>query len=195
MASVVKRCKRKQLTCVLTPLFFFLPIIANCDINIAIRHMTLGEKLRYLRQMEGTLRGLDRELTQQELVRAIKKECRDSISQSYLSQIENGSRRHLTNDTRLLLANFFKVHPGYLVDDPEGFHTGLISDLRTEEQSMDLWLINGAETFRSDPELCDAMLKVARHEDSRKCFILLAEILDTPGLADRLLQVLKEPSI
>jgi transcriptional regulator with XRE-family HTH domain len=175
--------------------FFLLRCIANCDINIAIRHMTLGEKLRYLRQMEGTLRGLSREMTQQELVRSIKKECRGSISQSYLSQIENGSRRHLTNDTRLLLANFFKVHPGYLVDDPEGFHTGLISDLRTEEQSMDLWLINGAETFRSDPELCDAMLKVARHEDSRKCFILLAEILDTPGLADRLLQVLKEPSV
>jgi hypothetical protein len=40
--------------------------------------------------------------------------------------------------------------------------------------------------------LCDALLKVARHEDSRKCFMLLAEILDTPGLADRLLQVLKE---
>ena len=41
----------------------------------------------------------------------------------------------------------------------------------------------------------DALLKVARHEDSRKCFILLAEILETPGLADRLLQVLKEQSI
>src|SRR5262249_32685805 len=68
MASVVKRCKRKHLTCVLTSLFFYLPLIANCDTNIAIRHMTLGEKLRYLRQMEGTLRGLDRELTQQELV-------------------------------------------------------------------------------------------------------------------------------
>ena len=154
--------------------------------------MTLGEKLRYLRQMEGTLRGLDREMTQQEVARAIKKECRRPISQAYLSQIENGSRRHLTNDTRLLLANFFKVHPGYLVDDPEGFHTGLMSELRTEEQNLDLWLINGAETFRSDPELCDALLKAARHEDSRKCFILLAEILDTPGLADRLLQVLKE---
>ena len=157
--------------------------------------MTLGEKLRYLRQMEGTLRGLGREMTQQQVARAMRKECRASVSQSYLSQIENGSRRHLTNDTRLLLANFFKVHPGYLVDDPEGFHTGLISELRTEEQSLDLWLINGAETFRSDPELCDALLKVARREDSRKCFILLAEILDTPGLADRLLQVLKEPSI
>jgi transcriptional regulator with XRE-family HTH domain len=139
------------------------------------------------------LRGLGREMTQQEVVRAIKKEARGSISQSYLSQIESGSRRHLTNDTRLLLAKFFKVHPGYLVDDPVGFQTELISDLR-EEQGLDLWLINGAETFRSDPELCDALLKVARHEDSRKCFILLAEILDTPGLADRLLQVLKERS-
>jgi len=67
--------------------FFLLRCIANCDINIAIRHMTLGEKLRYLRQMEGTLRGLSREMTQQELVRSIKKECRGSISQSYLFQI------------------------------------------------------------------------------------------------------------
>ena len=153
--------------------------------------MTLGEKIRYLRQMEGTLRGLEREMTQQEIVRAIQKECKASISQSYLSQIESGARRHLTNDTRLLLASFFKVHPGYLVDDPEGFQTELMSHLRTEEQGVDLWLINGAEQFRSDPELCDALLKVARHEDSRKCFVLLAEILDTPGLADRLLQVLK----
>lgn len=157
--------------------------------------MTLGEKLRYLRQMEGTLRGLGREMTQQEVARAVRKERHRSISQSYLSQIENGSRRHLTSDTRMLLANFFKVHPGYLVDDPEGFHTELMSDLRTEEQSLDLWLIDGAEGFRSDAELCDALLKIARHDDSRKCFILLAEILDTPGLADRLLQVLKERSI
>jgi transcriptional regulator with XRE-family HTH domain len=153
--------------------------------------MTLGEKIRYLRQMEGTLRGLGREMTQQEVVRAVQKERKGSISQSYLSQIESGARRHLTNDTRMLLAGFFKVHPGYLVDDPEGFHTELMSQLRTEEQGVDLWLISGAEKFRSDPELCDALLKVARHDDSRKCFVLLAEILDTPGLADRLLQVLK----
>jgi transcriptional regulator with XRE-family HTH domain len=157
--------------------------------------MTLGEKIRYLRQMEGTLRGLEREMTQQEVVRAIHQECKGSISQSYLSQIESGARRHLTNDTRLLLAGFFKVHPGYLVDDPEGFQTELISNLRIEEQGVDLWLISGAEKFRSDPELCDALLKVARHDDSRKCFILLAEILDTPGLADRLLQVLKEHTV
>ena len=33
--------------------------------------MQLGEKLRYLREVEGTLRGLGREMTQQEIVRAV----------------------------------------------------------------------------------------------------------------------------
>src|SRR5437879_13598289 len=115
--------------------------------------MTLGEKLRYLRQMEGTLRGLGREMTQQEVVRAVKKERHRSIGQSYLSQIENGSRRHLTNDTRMLLANFFKVQPGYLVDDSEGFHTELMSDVQTEAQSLDSWLLKRAAAVRSESDL------------------------------------------
>src|SRR5678815_3801082 len=150
--------------------------------------MKLGQKIRYLREMEGALRGLDRDMTQQEVVRAIKKEQRKPISQSYLSQIESGARPHLTNATRMLLAKFFKVHPGYLVDDPEGFQTGLISDLGAFEDKLDLWLIEGAERFRGDPELSRALLDVARHEDSRRCLALLGAILDTPGLADRLLQ-------
>ncbi len=91
--------------------------------------MTLGEKIRYLREVEGTVRGFDRAMTQQEMVRAIAKEMKKSLSQSYLSQIESGTRPHLTNTSRMLLAKFFKVHPGYLVDDPEGYSTELISDL------------------------------------------------------------------
>src|SRR6266699_1968338 len=110
--------------------------------------MKLGDKIRYLREMEGALRGLDREMTQQEVVGAIRRELRQSISQSYLSQIESGSRRHLTNTTRMLLAGFFKVHPGYLVDDPEGFQTDLISDIRSAEDQLDLWLIEGSERFK-----------------------------------------------
>ncbi len=153
--------------------------------------MKLGEKVRYLREVEGTLRGLQREMTQQEVVRSMKAEMRESISQSYLSQIESGVRPHLTNDTRLLLARFFKVHPGYLVDDPEGFHTELMSDIRTQEDTLDLWLIEGAERFRRDPEVSSALLELARHPDSRKCLVLLEAILDTPGLADRLMTVLK----
>ena len=153
--------------------------------------MRLGEKIRYLREVEGALRGLDREMTQQEVVRAVKKDLRKTISQSYLSQIESGARPHLTNATRLLLAKFFKVHPGYLVDDPEGFQTGLISDLGAFEDKLDLWLIEGAERFRGDPELSQALLEAARHADSRRCLVLLGAILETPGLVDRLLQVLK----
>jgi transcriptional regulator with XRE-family HTH domain len=152
--------------------------------------MKLGEKIRYLRLVEGTLRGLGREMTQQEVVRAITRQMKRSLSQSYLSQIESGARPHLTNSTRMLLAKFFGVHPGYLVDDPEGFHTELISDARVQEDQLDLWLIGGAERFSRDPQVSRALLHLARHDDSRKCLVLLDSILDTPHLVDRLLAVL-----
>src|SRR5271165_6162310 len=146
--------------------------------------MGLGEKIRYLREVEGALRGLDREMTQQEVVRALKREQKRGISQSYLSQIESGARPHLTNSTRMLLARFFKVHPGYLVDDPEGYHTELISDVRALEDQLDLWLVEGAERFRRDRDVSQALLTLARHDDSRKCLVLLEAIIETPGLID-----------
>jgi transcriptional regulator with XRE-family HTH domain len=160
---------------------------------IADSDMSLGEKLRYLREVEGALRGLGREMTQQEIVRAIAAEFKKS-PKAYLSQIESGARPHLTNATRMLLAKFFKVHPGYLVDDPEGYHTELISDAGALESRLDLWLVNGAERFRNDPEVSRALVKVARHEDSRQCLVLLGSILENPGLAERLLQVLRPES-
>ena len=114
--------------------------------------MKLGEKIRYLREVEGSLRGLDRAMSQQELVRAIDAETGSKLSQSYLSQIESGARPHLTNTSRQLLAGFFKVHPGYLVDDPEGYSPELQSELRNVEDKLELWLVSGAERFRRDPE-------------------------------------------
>ena len=119
--------------------------------------MKLGEKLRYLRLVEGTLRGMEGEMTQQDLVVALRK-LGNGLSQSYLSQIESGARPHLTNASRMLLARFFKVHPGYLVDDPEGYHTELTSDLGAWEDRLDLWLINGAEQFARDSELSHALV-------------------------------------
>ncbi len=153
--------------------------------------MKLADKVRYLREVEGSLRGLNRAMTQQELMRAIEAETGAGISQSYLSQIESGARPHLTNTTRLLLARFFKVHPGYLVDDPEGYHAELLSDARALEDKLDLWLIGGAERFRRDPKLCKALLALARHAESRNCLLLLESILETPSLAERLLQLLR----
>jgi len=153
--------------------------------------MKLGEKIRYLREVEGSLRGLHRAMSQLELVRAIEAETGSKLSQSYLSQIENGARPHLTNTTRQTLAKFFKVHPGYLVDDPEGYSPGLQSELRHLEDKLDLWLVDGAERFSRDPELKQALIALARHDHSRECLLLLEAILETPGLAPRLAEVLR----
>src|ERR1700741_1163777 len=153
--------------------------------------MTLGEKIRYLREVEGSLREFGRPMTQQEIVRAVKDELGKSISQSYLSQIERGSRRHMTQSSRTLLAKFFKVHPGFLVDDPEGYHTELTSDLRTTEGKLDVWLLQGSERFVSDPEISHVLIQAAREKDTRRCLLLLGAILDTPQLAERLLEALR----
>ncbi|MFP5235019.1 MAG: helix-turn-helix domain-containing protein [Acidobacteriota bacterium] len=153
--------------------------------------MKLGDKIRYLREVEGSLRGLGRAMSQLEVMRAIEAETGQKISQSYLSQIESGARPHLTNKTRQILSGFFKVHPGYLVDDPEGYSPELQSELRNVEDKLDLWLVDGAERFRRDPELKQALLKLARHEHTRDCLLLMESILETPGLVGRLMEVLR----
>jgi len=170
--------------------------------------MKLGEKIRYLREVEGSLRGLGRPMTQLELVRAIREELgkgqsgkgradkgssdkQKTLSQSYLSQIENGARPHMTQSSRALLAKFFKVHPGFLVDDPDGYHAELTSDLRTTEGQLDVWLLQGSERFARDPEVSQVLIKAAREKDTRRALLLLGAILDTPGLADRLLEALR----
>jgi transcriptional regulator with XRE-family HTH domain len=152
--------------------------------------MTLGQKLRQLRHLEGELRGLGRELTQSELVRAIRSELGRTISQSYLSLIEKGSRRHLSQESRQLLARFFKVHPGYLVSDPPGFHTELTSEVASLETALDRWLGDGATRFAHDPRLGAALDRLATHADSRRCLVLLGEMISMPGLIDRLSQTL-----
>jgi transcriptional regulator with XRE-family HTH domain len=148
--------------------------------------MELGHKLRMLRHLEGHLRGLDREMTQIEVVRAIKAELNASISQSYLSLIESGTRPHLSHDSRQLLAKFFKVHPGYLVSDPPGFQTELSSEMAPVESALDKWLLEGAARLGQDRLLGTALDRLAAHPDSRGCLVLLGEMLAMPGLVDRL---------
>jgi transcriptional regulator with XRE-family HTH domain len=156
--------------------------------------MKLGDKLRSLRSVEGILRGLDRPMTQVEVAKAMKREVGRGLSQAYLSQIESGMRPHITHTTRELLARFFRVYPGFLVNDPEGYSADLQSDLRAFDAKVDSWLFAGAEQFSSDAELRRALLDVAHHEDSRKVLLLLGEIVRTPGLAERLGEVLHPES-
>lgn len=153
--------------------------------------MKLGDKLRSLRAVEGSLRGMGRSMTQQELAAAMKREIGRGLSQAYLSQIESGARPHLTHTTRELLARFFRVYPGFLVDDPEGYTPGLQSELRAIDAKVDSWLFAGADQFTADPQLQRALVTIAEHEDSRHAILLLGEILRTPELVDRLSEVLR----
>jgi transcriptional regulator with XRE-family HTH domain len=157
--------------------------------------MTLGDKLRSLREVEGSLRGLGRAMTQLELADAMKRELGRGLSQAYLSQIEGGTRPHLTQSTRDLLARFFRVYPGFLVDDPEGYTAGLQSQLRATDAKVDSWLYAGTDQFSTDAELSDALGVIADHSDSRQALLLLAEILRAPGLAERLGEVLRPGDI
>ena len=153
--------------------------------------MTLGGKIRSLRAVEGSLRGLGRPMTQFELTQAMKREVGRGLSQAYLSQIESGARPHLTHTTRELLARFFRVYPGFLVDDPEGYTAALQSELRVADAKVDSWLYAGVEQFAGDPELSEALRSIADVHDSRHALLLLAEILRAPGLAARLSEVLR----
>jgi len=153
--------------------------------------MTLGDKLRSLRSIEGQLRGLGRSMTQSEVVTAMKRELGRGLSQAYLSQIENGARPHMTNTSREMLARFFRVYPGFLVDDPPGYSRELQSELRMEDATVDSWLFAGAEQFKGDHELGRALEAIAKEADSRGALLLLGEILRTPGLAERLEEVLR----
>jgi transcriptional regulator with XRE-family HTH domain len=153
--------------------------------------MTLGDKLRSLRSIEGSLRGFGRPMTQGEVVSAMKKELGRGLSQGYLSQIENGTRPHMTNTSRELIAKFFRVYPGFLVDDPAGFTRELQSELRMEDATVDSWLFAGADQFATDAELRHALRAIAENHDSRGALLLLGAIVKMPELAERLAEVLR----
>jgi len=154
--------------------------------------VTLGQKIRYLRTVEGGLRGFGRPMTQLEVVQAMKRKLKKTLSQPYLSQIESGKRPHLTGPTRALLARFFEVHPGFLVDDPPGFDANLESDLRTSEGKLDVWLVHLAERFENDAPVSEALVRIAGQKDTRSAVILLGSILAAPDMEARVRRLLTQ---
>jgi transcriptional regulator with XRE-family HTH domain len=158
------------------------------DRNILLIAMRLGQKIARLRTLEGFARGLQREMTQVEVSRAIRDELEGTLSQSYLSQIESGARRHLTADTRQLLARFFRVHPGHLVDDLDETAALPPKQRRELDDRLDHWLIDGAEAFSEDRELSRALVAIAKHEKSRDCLMLLASVVENRQLIEHLLE-------
>ncbi len=140
--------------------------------------MDLHHKLKHLRAVEGSIRGLGRPMTQAEVSQAMQQELGETLSQAYLSQIEGGKRPHLSARSRALLARFFKVHPGYLVSDPPGYEEHLFSEIEDPHTHLATWLAASAEEWRSDYLIQRVFEKLAEHPDPRRIFELLDELLD-----------------
>ncbi|HVA23116.1 MAG TPA: transcriptional regulator [Chloroflexota bacterium] len=147
--------------------------------------MSLREKLKHLRQVEGELRGLGRPMTKAEVLRAMHADQGEAVSHAYLCQLESGARTHMSPGTRALLARFFKVLPGYLVSDPDGYQAAIVSDIASEQDALRAWLASRAEDLRDDVFLYHVLLKMARHSDPRQLFETLDELMDS-GAAGKL---------
>ena len=122
-------------------------------------------------------------MTKAEVLRAMRSELDESVSHAYLCQLESGARAHMSPMTRSLLARFFKVLPGYLVSDPEGYQAAIVSDLVNQPDALRAWLATRAEDLRDDVFLYHVLLKMARHPDPRGLFETLDELMD--GAAKR----------
>ncbi len=156
--------------------------------------MNLAEKLKHLRKIEGDLRGLNRPMTQMEVVTTMREELDESLSQAYLSQLESGRRVHLTASSRDLLARFFKVHPGYLVSDPPDYSTDLLTDIENGAgDRLGTWLAASAEEWYSEPIVQDFFAQLASVEDPRHYLALLRRLMDlSPEELEAIVQVFNE---
>jgi transcriptional regulator with XRE-family HTH domain len=142
--------------------------------------MNLAEKIKHLRDVEGELRGLNRPMTQVEVVKAMQEELGESISQAYMSQLESGKRVHLTASTRSLLARFFKVHPSYLVSDPPDYSIDLQADMGYETDRLSTWLTASAHEWLTEPALHDFLLSLAESEEPRRYLELFRQLMSLP---------------
>ena len=142
--------------------------------------MNLSEKMKHLREVEGELRGLNRPMTQMEVVKAMQEELHESLSQAYLSQLESGKRVHLTASSRELLANFFKVHPSYLVSDPPNYSIDLLTDMEDDTDRLSTWLIARAAEWPSAPVIQNFFEQLASVEDPRRYIALFQQLMYLP---------------
>ncbi len=142
--------------------------------------MNLAEKIKHLREVEGELRGLNRAMTQMEVVKAMKEELEETISQAYLSQLEQSKRLHLTASSRDLLARFFKVHPGYLVSDPPDYSTDLLTNVPGDSDHLTTWLAARATEWHGEPALQELLQFLADSPEPRRYIELFRKLLDLP---------------
>lgn len=139
--------------------------------------MNLAEKIKHLRAVEGELRGLNRPMTQVEVVKAMQEELGEAVSQAYLSQLERNKRHHLTASSRDVLSRFFKVHPGYLISDPPDYSTDLITEVEHDTDRLPTWLTASAHEWRGDPTIHTLLQQLAHVEEPRRYLALFSQLM------------------
>ena len=119
--------------------------------------------------------------------RQSRRSSAQTISQSYLSLIEKGTRPHLSHESRQLLARFFKVHPGYLVSDPPGYPDRAHVRRRVgRNRARSLAAATARRGSRTIRRSAPRSIGSRAHAESRRCLVLLGEMISMPGLVDRL---------
>ena len=139
--------------------------------------MNLAEKMKHLRAVEGELRGLNRPMTQVEVVKAMQEELGVKVSQAYLSQLERSKRLHLTASSRDVLARFFKVHPGYLISDPPDYSTDLVTEMESESDRLSTWLAASAQEWHAELDVQFLLQQLSETEDPRRYLKLFAKLM------------------
>ena len=139
--------------------------------------MNLAEKIKHLRAVEGELRGLNRPMTQVEVVKAMQEELGETVSQAYLSQLERNKRHHLTASSRDVLARFFKVHPGYLISDPPDYSTDLMTEVEQDVDRLPTWLTASAHEWRGDPTIHTLLQQLANVAEPRRYLTLFSQLM------------------
>ena len=79
-----------------------------------------------------------------------------------------------------LLANFFKVHPGYLVSDPPDYSTDLLTDMENDSDRFGPWLGASAAEWQADPTISTFFQRLGSREDPRQYLALFEQLLYFP---------------
>ncbi len=140
--------------------------------------MNLAEKMKHLRAVEGDLRGLNRPMTQVEVVTAMQEELGVKVSQAYLSQLERNKRLHLTASSRDVLSRFFKVHPSYLISDPPDYSTDLVTEMGSDSDRLGTWLAASAHEWHTEPDAHVFLQQLADTEDPRIYLKLFSKLMN-----------------
>jgi len=75
------------------------------------------------------------------------------------------------------LSRFFKVHPSYLISDPLGYSTDLVSDMDADGDRLATWLAASSQEWYAEPEVQAFFQRLANVEDPRRYFTLFGRLM------------------